>query len=164
MREWKLSNMVCAKGYDGTGEVIIRRMTKEDAKAVAEIERQCFADPWSENAFCNAATDKNYIYMVAEQDGQILGMAGCILTIDEGDLTNVAVSEAYRGKGIARKVVSTLMEEATSLGIVAFTLEVREHNTRAIGLYESLGFKFEGKRPGFYSNPTEDALIYWKRD
>lgn len=145
-------------------KIIIRRMTESDAEAVASIERVCFSDPWSKEAFLSAASDKNYIYMVAEATDDIVGMAGCICCIDEGNLTNVAVSPEYRGQGIARAVVSDLMEAARSLGIVNFTLEVREHNTSAIGLYESLGFVLEGKRPRFYSNPEEDALIYWKRE
>lgn len=147
-----------------TSNIVIRRMEEADVATVADIEKQCFADPWSEKAFLSAASDCNYIYMVAEIDGNIIGMAGCICSIDEGDLTNVAVRPEYRGQGVAKQVVTELMNQGKRAGILYYTLEVREHNSCAIRLYESLGFVCEGKRPGFYSNPSEDALIYWKRD
>lgn len=141
----------------------IRVITKADASGMAEIERQCFSDPWSENAFSLAAGDDNYLFMVAEHEGKIVGMAGIIKSFDEGDLTNVATLPSYRGRGIARKVLEELINQASLQGINNLTLEVREHNVPAIKLYESFGFVCEGKRPGFYDNPKEDALIYWRR-
>ena len=56
-----------------------------------------------------------------------------------------------------------LLERGRGLGIGDYTLEVRAGNAPAIGLYERLGFVSEGKRPGFYEDPKEDAVIYWKR-
>ncbi len=155
-----MSDITPGLEYDA---VKVRIMTKEDVSSVADIEKQCFSEPWSENAFLATLGDGNYIFMVAEADGQILGMAGVIKSFDEGDITNVATLSEVRGRGIARKVLSALFEEALSQGITSLTLEVREHNVPAIRLYESLGFICEGKRPGFYDNPKEDALIYWRR-
>lgn len=143
--------------------VNVRIMTEADVSSVANIEKQCFSEPWSENAFLAATKDDNYIFMVAECNAQIVGMAGIIKSFDEGDVTNVATHPDMRGRGVARKVLSTLFEEALSQGITSLTLEVRQHNVSAIKLYESLGFICEGKRPGFYENPKEDALIYWRR-
>lgn len=138
-------------------------MQKEDVKNVALIESECFSKPWSEAAFERAVDDKNYIFMVARADGQIVGMAGLIVSFDEADITNVAVTESHRKNKIARGMLTTLMAHGEADGISAFTLEVRESNTPAIKLYESLGFECAGKRRDFYDLPKEDALIYWKR-
>lgn len=148
---------------DKMQELIVRPMTIDDVKDVAGIESRCFADPWTERAFASAVMDDNYLYIVAELDGQLIGMAGIIKSFDEGDVTNVATLPEYRGNGVAGKVLSELMKKASLQGVKNLTLEVREHNTSAIKLYESLGFVCEGKRPGFYDNPKEDALIYWRR-
>ena len=81
----------------------------------------------------------------------------------EGEISNVAVAEKFRRRGIGRKLMEYMLKEAPSFGIGDLTLEVRVSNAPAISLYESLGFHKEGVRPGFYEKPKEDALIMWKR-
>ena len=143
--------------------ISIERMLPEDTRDVADIERSCFSRPWSEAAFSDAIKKDCYLFYVAKCDGKIVGNAGLIISMDEADVTNVAVKEAFRRQGIAYKLLYKLINDASEQGIKAFTLEVREHNTAAISLYERLGFVCEGKRPHFYDDPDEDALIYWKR-
>lgn len=144
-------------------KLVVRKMTEEDASGVAAVEAKCFSTPWPEVEFFKAASDKNYTFLVADIDGSIIGMAGLIKSIPEATVTNVAVVPEYRKCGIARNVVSKLLDIGGEEGVTEFTLEVRESNAGAIRLYESLGFSFEGKRPRFYENPVEGALIYWKR-
>ena len=85
------------------------------------------------------------------------------LILEEGEIGNVAVLPAYRGRGIARRLMEKMLSDALQNEAKAFTLEVRAGNLPAIRLYESLGFVQEGIRKRFYRDPEEDALILWKR-
>ena len=141
-----------------------RPMQESDLDTVAALEAAAFSRPWQKKDFADALKDPNYLYYVAEQDGQVIATAGLILSIDEADLTNVTTAEACRGRGIAKALLKALMQAAKERGIVAFTLEVRAGNAAAIALYEKLGFVCEGRRKNFYTAPVEDALIYWLRE
>ena len=104
------------------------------------------------------------LYMVAEDNGYIVANCGVIVAAGEGDICNVAVDPSYRKRGIAKLLLTRIMEEAAKkMAVYAFTLEVRISNKAAISLYEKLGFVNEGIRPGFYTSPKEDAVIFWKR-
>ncbi len=139
-------------------------MQESDLDTVTALEAAAFSRPWQKKDFADALKDPNYLYFVAEQDGQVIATAGLILSIDEADLTNVTTAEACRGRGIAKALLEALMQAAKEQGIVAFTLEVRAGNAAAIALYEKLGFVCEGRRKNFYTAPVEDALIYWLRE
>lgn len=95
--------------------------------------------------------------------GQIIGCCGIWQSFEDGEIMNVAIKPQYRRRGLAVALLHRLMEQAGERGIRNFTLEVREGNRAAIGLYQSLGFQTEGIRKNFYSNPQENALIMWKR-
>lgn len=82
----------------------------------------------------------------------------------EGDISNVAVAESYRRQGIARALLEALIRFGRQQGITAFTLEVRQHNEAALGLYEGLGFVSAGVRPNFYDKPKDNAVIMWLRE
>lgn len=97
------------------------------------------------------------------EPGKIVGMCGVKKIFEEGEISNVAVHPDFRGKGISRKMLNILMREAREDGVQAFTLEVRAGNGIAINLYESLGFRTEGVRRGYYDHPKEDGLIMWQR-
>ena len=126
-----------------------RPMQESDLDTVAALEAAAFSRPWQKKDFADALKDPNYLYYVAELDGQVIATAGLILSIDEADLTNVTTAEACRGRGIAKALLETLMQAAKEQGIVAFTLEVRAGNAAAIALYEKLGFVCEGRRKNF---------------
>lgn len=144
-------------------DITIRRMCKEDAEEVSILEKEAFAMPWSKEAFWEMAQAPNAIYMIAVYKDKIVGNCGVRNILGEGEITNVAVSQAYRGLGISKMMMLRLMTEGKRSGIEAFTLEVRKSNIPAIRLYESLGFEISGIRPRFYERPVEDALVMWKR-
>lgn len=146
-----------------TTEVIIRKMRQEDTAAVSRLESEVFTMPWSESAFREMAQEKNAIYVVAVYRDTIIGNCGVRNILGEGEITNVAVSETYRGHGVAKMMFQMLLAEGKKQGIDAFTLEVRKSNLPAIRLYESFGFESAGVRPRFYEKPVEDALVMWKR-
>ena len=99
------------------------------------------------------------ILLVAEQDGKTAGYVGCQTVLDEGYITNVAVSPDFRRQGIARALIAELTAKAEENKLAFVTLEVRESNAPAIALYTGAGFAPVGKRKNFYSNPTENAVL-----
>lgn len=141
----------------------IREMTEEDVPYVCEIEEATFSMPWKADDFIDMIRRDNLTYLVAELDGTIIGGAGFRNVLGDGEITNVAIKSAFRGRGYGKILVSELLKKGREMGADEFTLEVRVSNTPAIKLYESLGFKSEGVRPGFYEKPREDAMIMWIR-
>lgn len=146
-------------------EITIRRMTREDVPVAAALERECFSQPWSENAYLSALANENALYLVAESaDGSLAGMCGFLDILGEGDISNVAVREEFRRQGVARRMLAQLLKQGRERGITGFTLEVRASNKAAVRLYEEFGFVCEGRRKNFYEKPREDALIFWRRE
>lgn len=143
-------------------EIELDIMRVEDIEEVAEIEKAVFSMPWSKEAFEDTIQKDMTIYIVAKKQGKVAGYCGLWISFDEADIMNVAVDAKYRRQGIAKQMLSFLMEKAKEKGVERFTLEVRESNQSAINLYEKLGFKSVGLRKNFYSKPTENANIMWK--
>ena len=132
-------------------------MVERHLVALAEIEKACFHAPWSESML-REELDKG-IFLVAERDGQAVGYVGCQTVLDEGYITNVAVSPDARRQGIARALIAKLTDEARAAGLAFVTLEVRASNAPAIALYEGAGFVRVGVRKNFYTAPAEDAVL-----
>lgn len=132
-------------------------MAERHLAALAEIEKACFHAPWSESML-REELGKG-IFLVAERDGQAVGYVGCQTVLDEGYITNVAVSPDCRRQGIARALIAKLTDEARAAGLAFVTLEVRASNAPAIALYEGAGFGRVGVRKIFYTAPTEDAVL-----
>lgn len=126
---------------------------------VAEVEKQCFREPWSQDALREELG--RGIFLAAVEGDAVAGYAGCQTVLDEGYITNVAVLPAYRRQGVAGALLSELLHRAEGLSFV--TLEVRASNAAAIALYEKYGFVLAGIRRGFYRQPTEDALLMTRR-
>ena len=143
--------------------IIIRDMKESDLDRIMEIEEKSFNPPWSREAFLLELT-KNLLakYIVAEVDGQVVGYGGIWLIIDEGHVTNIAVDEEYRGKGIGSKILEGLIQICRERNMTAMTLEVRKSNVVAQSLYRKYGFKEYGIRKGYYQDNNEDAIIMWK--
>lgn len=130
---------------------------------VMEIERYSFIDPWSAYAFRSELTDNPYaVYFVALEGEQVLAYIGGWLITDELHITNLAVDNNYRKRGIALDLLDRILEFSWQEGIRRATLEVRVSNSSAINLYRKKGFVAIGQRPGYYLNNNEDALIMWK--
>lgn len=142
----------------------IRPLTREDITQVCELEEMAFSMPWKEADFLDMLANKDALYLVAEEDGVIAASCGLLHIVGEGDISNVVVRPQYRRRGIAKCMLTRLLEEGKEqFGITAYTLEVRKNNEAAVSLYETLGFVTEGIRKNFYEKPVEDALIMWKR-
>lgn len=142
---------------------LVRRMNLKDIEEVHSIEENTFPNPWSKDAFTKELTSNTHsIYMVIEENNEIIAYAGLWNIVGEGYITNIAVKRARRGAGFGRKVTEALINEGKKQGIMSFTLEVRVSNKNAIKLYEKLEFQIAGIRKNFYDKPREDAYIMWK--
>lgn len=139
--------------------ISVRRMQEADAEAVSKIEADVFSRPWSKMGFLDAINLENTIFLIAEEDKKILGYVGMYISLDEGEITNVAVSSEARGRGIGQNLIERLKREAEQKSIAQIILEVRVSNASAIRLYQRNGFVICGIRKGFYDFPKEDAYI-----
>lgn len=137
----------------------IVKMCPDHVAAVAELEKTCFSMPWSENAVRGELTNPLSLWLVALQDDCVVGYIGSQTVLQEADMMNLAVDPANRKMGIGEKLVKALIAQLQKEQTHCITLEVRASNTAACRLYEKLGFQQVGRRPGYYQNPKEDALI-----
>ncbi len=137
-------------------------MTLEDVKEIAELEKKCFAIPWSEKSFTDEMNNKLAVYLVAKDNGKCIGYAGFWNISGEGGITNVAVLPQYRKQGIGSMLIKTMIKTARELDIYLLTLEVRKSNIAAQGLYNKYGFDIIGERKRYYSDNGEDAWIMTK--
>lgn len=140
-------------------EYIIRSINKGDTKQLAELDEICFAVPWSEQAFIDETENELANYIIAEDNGTVIGYVGYWKVVDEGHITNIAVSPDYRRKGIASEMLSKIIKAAYDDKLYLLTLEVRKSNIAAQKLYEKFGFEPLGERKNYYHLPTEDAVI-----
>ena len=140
----------------------IRLMRVEDVSAIAELEKICFSDPWSENSIASELNNPLSCWLVAVEDGSLAGYVGSQTVLDGSDMMNIAVAPKYRRKGIAEELVLALCEHLRDRNSICLLLEVRASNAPAISLYEKLNFVQIGRRKNYYRNPKEDALILRK--
>lgn len=142
--------------------MIIERMNVSNVLAIAALEQQCFSDPWSEKSISSELENPLSLWLVATDGKKLLGYVGSQTVLGQTDMMNLAVSPEARRQGVGRSLVLALIEELKKQGSQSLMLEVRISNTPARSLYESLGFIPAGRRPRYYVNPREDALILRK--
>ena len=137
-------------------------MNEHHVPQIALLERECFADPWSQQSIASELHNPLSLWLVAQEGQTLLGYVGSQTCQDETDMMNIAVSPASRRQGIARALIEALVSALRERGSKQLTLEVRASNGPARQLYESLGFLQVGLRKNYYRNPKEDALILRK--
>jgi [ribosomal protein S18]-alanine N-acetyltransferase len=145
--------------------VQIRRMTGIDIERVVEIAAGLrLAPQWPPDAYL-AALDPSAllrrIALVAEDPSTaiVIGFAVASLTIPESELETIVVAEGVQRRGIARQVFAKMAETLRHAGATVSVLEVRTSNEPARAFYQSLGFREAGRRPCYYANPVEDAVL-----
>ena len=142
--------------------ITIVPMSREWTGAVAELEKRCFSDPWSLRSIESELENPLALWLVALKEGKAVGYVGSQTVMGETDMMNVAVCPENRREGIGEALINELVLRLRDLGSCSLTLEVRSSNEPAKRLYEKLGFCQVGRRPGYYRNPKEDALILRK--
>ncbi len=157
-----------ARTQGGTGEVgagdvgadgvVLRPMIRHDLTDVLAIERVAFPSPWTLATFAGLLRRENTSLWVAEAE-RVVGYAVVWVVEDQAELGNLAVAPAWRRKGLGRRLLEVVLDAMAGSGVRELFLEVRESNLNAQGLYGRHGFRQVGRRPGYYSNPKEDALV-----
>ncbi len=137
-------------------------MSQAHLKAIAEIEKECFSDPWSEEALRSELTNDGACFLSAIVNDEVAGYMGMHMVLDECYIANVAVKPSFRRQGIAESLLYTAEKTAKDKNCSFISLEVRVSNTPAISLYKKRGYISQGERKNFYSHPTENALIMTK--
>jgi ribosomal-protein-alanine N-acetyltransferase len=135
-----------------------------DLGAIVALERACYSHPWSESSLREAVSNPRRFQslVLRARAGEVL--AYCIVqrVADELHIHNLAVAEAARRRGLARRLLVHALDDARRQGARLALLEVREGNRAARSLYASLGFSEVGHRRGYYSSPPEDAVLLQK--
>jgi len=137
-------------------------MTLEDIEAVAAIEQSSFSDPWPASYFLTELSNNKLAhYLVARNQGKIVAYIGAWIIFEEVHITTLAVEQAFLRRGLATRLLETLLEIVLPMGAGAITLEVRPSNTAARSFYKKLGFQECGYRKKYYLD--EDAIIMTKQ-
>ena len=142
----------------------MRPMTKRDITRVHEIEVQSFRTPWSKLSLLGELHNNVARYLVAEEEGHIVGYGGMWVLFDEAHITNIAIAPEKRGLHFGRYLMYGMMVKALECGAERMTLEVRETNVRAQNLYYSFDFEKEGFRKRYYEDTGEGAYLLWNQD
>lgn len=140
-------------------ELVFSDIEEKDCKRLAELDKECFSEPWSEQLFLNDTQNPLAHYVVAHIGGEAVGYCGMYCIAGEGQITNVAVAGKYRRNGIAAKMLGMMIDKAKNLGLTVMSLEVRENNAPAVSLYENFGFMRVGYRKNYYKDPAEGAVL-----
>lgn len=141
-------------------ELTAAPMAVSDLDQVLDIERASFPTPWTRAAFCYEIEQNKVARCTAMRArGDVVGYL-CFWEIGhEIHITNLAVHPEWRRRGVARRLLAAALAEGIARGVTLAFLEVRPSNTRALALYESLGFQVIGRRNGYYFDTGEDALV-----
>jgi ribosomal-protein-alanine N-acetyltransferase len=146
--------------------------TEEDVPALLALERLCFSQPWTARNFRDAMADPERGLLLvlrapfARPDPARGVLAYCSFqtVVDEMHIHNLAVDPARQGRGLGRRLLQLALDLGARRGAERALLEVRQSNWAAQRLYRSLGFQGVAVRRGYYTFPSEDALILEKRD
>lgn len=144
----------------GTRPLVVRTARADDLDEVVAIETASFATPWSRKTFGNLLARPNAVVLAAiDPRERLVGYAVLWFAGREGELGNVAVHPEARGRGVADRLMASVLDVAAERGAEALFLEVRTGNDAARALYRKHGFDVVGRRPDYYTKPVEDALI-----
>ena len=144
--------------------LIERVSSDEDLDAVASLEAASFINPWTREMLARELSQNELarVYVVRMPGERVAAFCACWVIVDELHINTVAVREDLRRRGLATALMHHVLDDAQRQGASRATLEVRRSNEAAQRLYEALGFQLAGVRPGYYTQPDEDALILWR--
>ena len=138
--------------------MIIRQWTKEDIGVIAEMERRCFHDAWTEEMLSDTLRYPIYNCFLAEERGQVYGYCCLIVVCEDAEVGNIAVDTPFRGRGVGKALMEAMHQCAKEKGATQVFLEVRVSNENAIALYKKFGYESYGIRARYYED-GEDAMV-----
>ena len=137
----------------------VRRAKEQEIEEIARLEQEIFSDPWSLAAIRETWGQKQARILGAWLEEQMAGYVIVYFAADESEIARIAVDEKFRRQGVAGALLDEMERVLVSKGIVRLMLDVRKSNAAALGFYYTRGFKEDGIRKNFYTNPTEDAIL-----
>ena len=139
----------------------LRPMRWWDIDAAIVIERALFPDAWSVETFWAelAGVPETRHYLVADDDGAVLGYAGLFATRHQADVQTVAVAADHQGAGVGATLLRALLDEAVRRGCAEVLLEVRVDNVPALTLYEHFGFERISVRRDYYAQGVDGLVL-----
>lgn len=143
--------------------ISIRAAVLDDIPAILAIEQSApSASHWNAEQYKRRVRNQNEdaCFLVAEYQGKLAGFICARIIAGEWEIENVVVAEEFRRHGIAAELMRSLMVRSEQASGTAMLLEVRESNTAARALYAKSGFVEVGRRPRYYREPIEDAILY----
>jgi len=126
---------------------------------ILDIEQSAFPTPWSLNAFFTELERPMSHLWIALEDGHVRGYICFWIVAREIHLMNLAVHSLWRRKGVGRRLFRKMIEIGTIHKTECVYLEVRPSNFAARAFYNEAGFRETGRRPGYYDDTHEDAII-----
>lgn len=138
---------------------VVTRLESNASNELAQIDRECNTPPWSESMFLEEFNNQNSAIYGAKLEYDLVGFLVTNQVLDEAHILNVGVRRAFRGLGISRAILETVLAILRSKQLKAATLEVRRGNHVARALYRSFGFEEVGVRQRYYVDNHEDAII-----
>jgi [ribosomal protein S18]-alanine N-acetyltransferase len=147
-----------------SASIEIRPLTLEDVDAIDAIERAAMPAPWSPAMFAGEIVKPTSVCLGSFEAGSDRLVAYIIVSryVDAWHVMNLVVVESWRRQGVATQLLDELFERTLNGARRGFTLEVRASNDPAIRLYETMGFRAQGVRHGYYTDNREDAVIMWR--
>lgn len=151
---------------DNPSFVIERMQTESDLDGVATLEAACFTNPWTREMLAGELARNQFarVYVLRLPDTPVAAFCACWLVVDELHINTIAVAPEHRRRGLASALMRHILDDVAEEGIRRATLEVRRSNEAAQQLYSALGFTVAAVRPGYYTQPDEDALIMWREE
>lgn len=141
----------------------IRIAKEKEIEEIARLEQEIFPDPWSLTALRDTWNQKQAQILGAWLDGQMAGYVIVYFAADESEIARIAVDEKFRRQGVAGALLDEMERVLAGKGIARLMLDVRKSNAAALRFYLSRGFKEDGVRKNFYTNPIEDAILMSRR-
>lgn len=140
----------------------ITDVTRDMLPQIFEIEKESFSPPWTLEQLASQLDGERHVFLAAVNNGEVLGYAGLMFILDEGYISNIAVSKKNRRRHVADALITGLERRAVTKKLSFISLEVRKSNDAARALYKKHGFSDMGVRAGYYEKPREDAVICTK--
>lgn len=141
-------------------DVVIKKLKLSHAGSMSELEKACFSMPWSFKQCAGALAQKSFAAFGLWRGNALLAYISFYHAGNELEILNLAVLPAERRQGFARRILLLALQVGHKMGMQKVLLEVRESNVAARALYEDCGFQKCGRRPHYYTDCGEDALIY----
>lgn len=136
----------------------IRKATIEDIVELKKLEAKCFDERIREN-FSFVLENKNYLYLVAFFNKNIVAYAGASISYEQGELLSICVDSSYRKQGLATKILKELFFILKHAGVLKIFLEVNKNNTPALNLYKKLDFQFLSERKNYYGKDSAIVMV-----